>query len=97
VTRTPSRILLGVSSLAAFEASTLLFDRLEPRVHAQIKETPVVVVNPKNMLLRIELLQVGIVSIGETKAEAGSEQIRRARVELYVEEMKLQMKGSALG
>jgi hypothetical protein len=52
--------------------------------------------NQQDELLRIELLQVGIVSIGETNLEANSEQVRRFRVELYVEEMKLQIKAGAV-
>ncbi len=50
--------------------------------------------NAREELFRIELVQVGIVSVGEAKLEANSDQVRRTRVELYVEEVKLQVKGS---
>jgi hypothetical protein len=50
----------------------------------------------KDELFRIDLLQVGIVSIGESKSESGSDQVKRFSIELYVEEMKLQLKGGAI-
>jgi len=37
---------------------------------------------------------VGIVSIGEAKLESNLEAVRRFRVELYAEEMKLNIQGA---
>lgn len=50
--------------------------------------------NGQDVLLSIELGQIGIVSIGESKQDAGTERAARFQVELYVEEMKLRVKGS---
>jgi hypothetical protein len=48
--------------------------------------------NLKDELLRIELSQVGIVSIGESKQEANQDSVKRFQVEMYVEEMELKLK-----
>jgi hypothetical protein len=47
--------------------------------------------NTKDVLGRVDLLQVGIVSIGETKVESNADSTTRFLVELYVEEMRLKM------
>jgi hypothetical protein len=49
--------------------------------------------NGKDELLRVDLSQVGIVSVGESKADSGADSLKHFRVELYVEEMKLQIAG----
>jgi hypothetical protein len=43
----------------------------------------------KDPLLTLELSGVGIVAVRMKKAEAGSEAIQRAQVELYAEQLKL--------
>jgi hypothetical protein len=48
--------------------------------------------NLKDEILRVELSQVGIVSINDSKQAAGTDSVKRFRVELYVEKMKLDMK-----
>jgi hypothetical protein len=61
----------------------------------QEKEGAIVGLSPNGQgeLLRIDLAQVGIVSVGEAKSESSSDAVRRFRVELYVEEMKLKIPG----
>ncbi len=53
--------------------------------------------NQKDELLRINLAHVGIVSIGESSAQGAKDSINRFEVELYVEEMKLLIKGGGGG
>lgn len=49
--------------------------------------------NGKTEILRVNLSQVGIVSIGESKKGASSDAIKRFDVELYVEEIEFDFKG----
>lgn len=49
----------------------------------------------KQVLFKLEFKNLGIFKLTPEKAEAGSEQIRRVKAELYVEEMKFSYDGAA--